>query len=79
METEGTIPGSQQLATGTHHEPAESIPHNSRSIFNIIFNISHISAPISHVVLSFRVSENFYEFLNSPMRAICPLISASLT
>jgi hypothetical protein len=79
MEQEGTLPCSQKPGTGPiQMSPVHNFPHYFRKIHpNIIFP----STPRSYdsFFLSGLSTETLYAFLVSPIGAVCPPISPSLT
>jgi hypothetical protein len=77
MEPEGSLPSSQQPATGPYPEPDESVPHFQTYFPNIYCNIILTSTPMfSEWSLTFRLSDqNFFTPFSSPCARHTPPIS----
>jgi len=78
MELEGSLPGSQEPATGSYTQPEASRPHLSTLFLNIHYNIifSSTSRSSAWSVPFWFLDENLYAFLISPMHTACPPISS---
>jgi hypothetical protein len=73
MESEGSIPSSQELSTCSYPEPDKSSPHHPISLRSILILCTHLrlGLPSSLFPPGFPTN-NLYAFFFSPIRATCP-------
>jgi len=74
MESEDSLPCSQQLTINRYPEPDQSIPALLSYFFKIYFNtiLPSMPKPFKWFLLQFSSPKTLYIFLFNPICATCP-------